>query len=136
MRYSPEKAGCVRGDLTDAWKEDDLYTAQINKIHLLLEKARLLPGDHFLEFETGWGQLAIEAAKMGCIVDTFTLSVQQKILTEQRIADEGLQDKITVHLHDYRNLPRHFQHQFDAFICVEMILSSKLVGNWLTYSAG
>ncbi|KIJ10319.1 hypothetical protein PAXINDRAFT_102043 [Paxillus involutus ATCC 200175] len=125
MTYScavfPEKAGGVRGDLTKTWKEDDLHTAQINKIHLLLEKARLRPGDRLLEFGTGWGQLAIEAAKMGCTVETLTLSVQQKILAEQRIAEEGLQDKITVHLHDYRNLPRHFQHQFDAFVCVEMI---------------
>ncbi|KAH7883384.1 CFS1-like protein [Phlebopus sp. FC_14] len=125
MTYScavfPEKAGDARGDLTDSWREDDLYTAQIHKIHLLLERARLRPGHRLLEFGTGWGQLAIEAAKMGCTVDTLTLSIQQKILAEQRIADEGLQDKIRVHLLDYRNLPQNFQHQFDAFICVEMI---------------
>ncbi|KIJ60577.1 hypothetical protein HYDPIDRAFT_98479, partial [Hydnomerulius pinastri MD-312] len=116
-----EKAGGVRGDLTDTWTKEDLYTAQINKIHILLEKARLRPGDRLLEFGTDWGQLAIEAAKMGCTVDTLTLSVQQKFLAERRMAEEGLQDKICVHLHDYRNLPVHFQHQFDAFICVEMI---------------
>jgi cyclopropane-fatty-acyl-phospholipid synthase len=66
MTYScavfPEKAGGVRGDLTKTWKEDDLHTAQINKIHLLLEKARLRPGDRLLEFGTGWGQLAIEVS--------------------------------------------------------------------------
>lgn len=66
-----------------------------------------------------------QAAKMGCTVDTLTLSIQQKILAEERIAKEGLQDKIRVHLLDYRNLPADFEHQFDAFICVEMIEVSK-----------
>jgi cyclopropane-fatty-acyl-phospholipid synthase len=141
MTYScavfPENTGDVRGDLTKAWKEDDLYAAQIHKIHLLLESAHLRSGDRLLEFGTGWGQLSIEvsmlylqrynlldaiqAAKMGCTVDTLTLSIQQKILAEERIAEEGLQDKIRVHLMDYRNLPADFEHQFDAFICVEMI---------------
>ncbi|OJA20173.1 hypothetical protein AZE42_08159 [Rhizopogon vesiculosus] len=64
MTYScavfPENTGGVRGDLTKAWKEDDLYAAQIHKIHLLLESAHLRSGDRLLEFGTGWGQLSIE----------------------------------------------------------------------------
>lgn len=69
---------------------------------------------------------------MGCTVDTLTLSIQQKILAEERIAEEGLQDKIRVHLLDYRNLPEDFEHQFDAFICVEMVEVPK----WLPSSYG
>ena len=58
---------------------------------------------------------------MGCYVDTLTLSVEQKALAEERIAAEGLADKIRVHLLDYRNLPQEFKHQFDAFVCIEMV---------------
>lgn len=68
MTYScavfPENTGGVRGDLTKAWKEDDLYNAQINKIHLLLESAHLRSGDRLLEFGTGWGQLSIEVCML------------------------------------------------------------------------
>ena len=64
---------------------------------------------------------------MGCTVDTLTLSIQQKILAEERIAEEGLQDKIRVHLLDYRNLPEDFENQFDASICVEMVEVKKKV---------
>lgn len=50
-----------------------------------------------------------------------TLSVEQKALAEERIASAGLSDKVRVHLLDYRNLPAEFHHQFDAFVCVEMV---------------
>jgi hypothetical protein len=40
-------------------KEDDLYTAQIHKIYLPLDRAHLRSGDRLL-FGTGWSQLSIE----------------------------------------------------------------------------
>jgi cyclopropane-fatty-acyl-phospholipid synthase len=58
---------------------------------------------------------------MGCHVDTLTLSVEQKTLAEKRIAAEGFEDMIQVHLLDYRRLPTEFKGQFDAFICIEMV---------------
>lgn len=57
----------------------------------------------------------------GCTVDTLTLSVEQKMLAEQRIAAAGLTDSITVHLLDYRSLPESFNHAFDRVISIEMI---------------
>lgn len=54
-------------------------------------------------------------------MDTLTLSVQQKNLAEKRIAALGLDDKIRVHLMDYRQLPADFEGQFDAFVSVEMV---------------
>lgn len=57
----------------------------------------------------------------GCTVDTLTLSVEQKILAEARIAEAGLTDSITVHLLDYRSLPPSFTHAFDRVISIEMI---------------
>jgi len=66
--------------------------------------------------------LAITAAKhYGCRVDTLTLSVEQKALAEERIAAEDLSEMITVHLMDYRDLPKHFDGQFDVFVSIEMI---------------
>ncbi len=38
----------------------------------------------------------------GCTVDTLTLSEQQKVLAEERIAKAGMKDSITVHLMDFR----------------------------------
>lgn len=64
----------------------------------------------------------IQAARSyGCRVDTITLSAEQKKLAERRIKDAGLEDKITVHLQDYRELPPEFEKQFDSFISIEML---------------
>ncbi len=58
---------------------------------------------------------------MGCEVDTLTLSVNQKAIAEERIAALSLQDRVRVHLLDYRNMPDSFHYAFDAFISVEMV---------------
>ena len=63
----------------------------------------------------------MEAARIGCQVETVTLSVKQKQFAEERIRALGLQDKIHVHLLDYRCLPADFEHSFDAFVSIEMI---------------
>lgn len=57
----------------------------------------------------------------GCTVDTLTLSIEQKVLAEARIAAAGLSDSITVHLLDYRSLPASFTHAFDRVVSIEMI---------------
>ena len=57
-------------------------------------------------------------------MDTLTLSLQQKNLAEKRIAALGFEDKIRVHLMDYRQLPSDFEGQFDAFVSVEMVEAS------------
>lgn len=63
----------------------------------------------------------------GCTVDTLTLSAEQKKLADERIRKEGLQDFITVHFMDYRDLPSHFKGKFDAFVSSEMIEVSSIV---------
>lgn len=62
-----------------------------------------------------------QAARLGCTVDTVTLSSEQKALTEERAVAAGLADKIRVHLCDYRDLPQSFEHAFDALVTSEMI---------------
>ena len=125
MTYSsalwPDNLGGVRGDLEGRSSDADLEKAQQYKIAHLLRKARVRPGDRVLEFGSGWGALAIAAGKLGCEVDTITLSPKQKAFAEARIAEEGLDGKIRVHLCDYRNLPPEFERAFDAFISVEMV---------------
>jgi cyclopropane-fatty-acyl-phospholipid synthase len=54
-------------------------------------------------------------------VDTLTLSLQQKVLAEERIKKAGLEGRIRVHLLDYRELPPEFENAFDAFVSIEMI---------------
>ena len=50
-----------------------------------------------------------------------TLSVEQKSLAEQRIIEAGVQDRVAVHLMDYRAMPAWFEKQFDAVVSLEML---------------
>lgn len=54
-------------------------------------------------------------------MDTLTLSIEQKTLAEERIKALGLQDKVRVHLMDYRDIPSTWAGRFDAFVSVEML---------------
>ena len=65
---------------------------------------------------------SIQAARTyGCLVDTLTLSIEQKTLAEERIREVGLEDRVRVHLLDYREIPAEFEKAFDAFVSIEMI---------------
>lgn len=112
----------VRGDLESGPMPGDLEAAQLRKIHHVLRKARVKPGHRILEFGSGWGGLAIEAARTyGCEVDTLTLSIEQKTLAEERIRGAGLDGRVRVHLLDYREIPAEFEKAFDAFVSIEML---------------
>ena len=101
---------------------DSLHQAQLRKLRHIINKADIRPGNRVLEVGSGWGSLAIEAVRLtGCTVDTITLSVHQQALAQQRIREEGFEDKITVHLMDYRAMPKEWDGAFDRFISVEMI---------------
>ncbi|KAI0260501.1 putative cyclopropane fatty acid synthase [Gloeopeniophorella convolvens] len=121
--WSDEEGG-VHGDLQPRMgrHHTELDVAQLRKIHYVLRKARVKPRQRILEIGTGWGALAIEAARTyGCEVDTLTLSIEQKRLAEERIREAGLEGLIRVHLMDYREAPPDFEKTFDAFISVEML---------------
>ncbi|KAI0792644.1 cyclopropane-fatty-acyl-phospholipid synthase [Abortiporus biennis] len=117
-----DEEGGVSGDLTSGPFPGDLEAAQKRKLQYVLKKARLRPGHRVLEFGSGWGGLAIEAAKTYDVeVDTLTLSKEQKALAEERIKEAGLEGRIRVHLMDYRDIPAEFENAFDAFISIEML---------------
>ena len=61
------------------------------------------------------------AREFGAEVDTLTLSIEQKAMAEERIKAAGLQDRIRVHLMDYRRMPKEWAGRFDAFVSVEMV---------------
>ncbi|KAL1937279.1 hypothetical protein VTO73DRAFT_13888 [Trametes versicolor] len=113
--------GGVHGDLLSGSKPGDLEAAQQRKVATFLAKARVRPGDRLLEFGSGWGAMAIGAAKFGCLVDTITLSHEQHAMTVRRAAEAGVADRVRVHLCDYRELPPEFEHAFDALVSSEML---------------
>ena len=84
---------------------DDLEQAQQAKLDLICRKLLLKPGDRFLDIGCGWGALVIHAAqRYGVHAHGVTLSLQQLELARERIAQAGLEDRVTVELRDYRDL--------------------------------
>ncbi|KAL9829804.1 putative cyclopropane-fatty-acyl-phospholipid synthase [Arabidopsis thaliana] len=80
-------------------KNENLRTAQMRKIHLLIEKARIKKNHEVLEIGCGWGTLAIEVVKRtGCKYTVFTLSIEQLKYVEEKVKEAGLQDRITFKL--------------------------------------
>jgi len=95
-----------------------LEHASFNKLDLICKKLDLNEQDHLLEIGTGWGGMAIHAAKhYGCQVTTTTISQQQYDYAKQRVTEEGLEDKITLLVKDYRELTG----SYDKLVSVEMI---------------
>ncbi|KAK7684541.1 hypothetical protein QCA50_012488 [Cerrena zonata] len=125
MKYScplwSKEEGGVRGDLEGHRRPGDLEAAQTRMIKYVLAKAQLRPGDRLLEIGSGWGGMAIEAARMGCTVDTITLSIEQLTLAKQLAKEAGFEKQVRVHLMDYRNLPPEFKGAFDACVSLEML---------------
>ena len=95
-----------------------LHQASLHKLDRICQKLQLTAADHLLEIGTGWGGLAIHAAKhYGCQVTTTTISERQYEYACEQVRKAGLSDKITVLQRDYRDL----QGRFDKLVSVEMI---------------
>jgi len=90
---------------------NDLDAAQAAKLDLICRKLRLQPGEHLLDIGCGWGALLMHAAKhYGVFAHGVTLATQQAALAQQRIREAGLQDRCTVDVLDYRDLPTDVQY--------------------------
>jgi len=95
-----------------------LEEAQIARLDRICHRLDLRPSDHLLEIGTGWGGMAIHAAKhYGCRVTTTTISRRQFELARERIRAAGFEDRITLLLKDYRDL----EGQYDKLVSIEMI---------------
>ena len=98
---------------------EDLDQAQQAKLRLICRKLRLKAGERLLDVGCGWGGLARFAAReFGVQVLGITLSREQLALARERVAAEGLQDRVQLELMDYRDLPA--QGQFDKVVSVGM----------------
>jgi cyclopropane-fatty-acyl-phospholipid synthase len=95
-----------------------LEEAQLAKLDRICERLQLGPDTHLLEIGTGWGGMAIHAARTtGCRVTTTTISQAQHELASERVRAAGLEDRITILLEDYRDLTG----TYDRLVSLEMI---------------
>ena len=95
-----------------------LEEASAAKLDRICQKLELSPDDHLLEIGTGWGGFAIHAAThYGCRVTTTTISREQYDFARARVAQAGLEDRITLLLKDYREL----EGEYDKVVSIEMI---------------
>ena len=95
-----------------------LEQAQTAKLERICRKLGLQPGQRLLEIGTGWGALAMHAARHhGVRVTTTTISREQHALACERVKRAGLGGQVEVLFEDYRDL----RGSFDKLVSVEMI---------------
>lgn len=95
-----------------------LEEAQVEKIDRACRKLELRASDHLLEIGTGWGALAVHAAKRyGCRVTTTTISARQFEHARERVRAAGVADRVEVVRRDYRDL----EGAYDKLVSIEMI---------------
>ncbi|XP_068653709.1 uncharacterized protein [Aristolochia californica] len=99
---------------------ENLKVAQLRKISLLIQKARIERKHEVLELGCGWGSLAIEVVKQtGCKYTGITLSEEQLKYAERKVKEAGLEDHIKFLFCDYRQLP--ISHKFNRIISCGML---------------
>ncbi|WP_100656329.1 SAM-dependent methyltransferase [Alteromonas flava] len=99
-------------------QSSSLAVAQQHKLKTICDKLQLSASDHLLEIGTGWGGLAVFAAKhYGCKVTTTTISEEQFAYAHAWVEKENLQSQVTLLKKDYRLL----EGQFDKLVSIEMI---------------
>jgi len=82
--------------------DNDLATAQRDKLDIICRKLRLKPGECLLDIGGGWGALVCHAAQhYGVHAYGVTLAEEQFAYATDKIARLGLKDKVTFALRDY-----------------------------------
>ena len=95
-----------------------LEEAAVYKIDLICRKLNLGSNDHLLEIGTGWGALAIHAARhYGCRVTSTTISEEQYTAAVDRVRQAGLEAQVDIIKRDYRDL----DGRYDKLVSVEML---------------
>lgn len=99
-------------------RSQSLADAQRKKYRVIARDAGIRKGMEVLEIGSGWGSFAIYAAgELGCRVTSITLSSAQLELAQERVAEAGLSDRVSVELRDYREVAG----SFDAVVSIEML---------------
>lgn len=90
-------------------RDNDLATAQHDKLDMICRKLRLEEGEAFLDIGCGWGALICHAAQHhGVRAHGVTLSSEQLAFARAKVARLGLQDRVSVELRDYATLDGPF----------------------------
>ena len=102
--------------------DESIEDAQRAKLDHICRKLRLRTNDRLLDVGCGWGGLILHAARhYGARAVGITLSQNQHDLARERIAAEGLGDRVEVLLLDYRELQSRFgPDRFDKVASVGM----------------
>lgn len=96
-----------------------LEQAQRNKLDHICRKLRLKPGERLLDIGCGWGALICWAAEhYGVHAHGITLSQNQYDHAQKLIKQRGLEQKVSVELVDYRDLP--VDARYDKLVSVGM----------------
>jgi cyclopropane-fatty-acyl-phospholipid synthase len=94
-----------------------LEEAQLAKMDHIAAKLALTPGIRVLDIGCGWGGLALYLHRIsGAAVHGISLSTEQVAYAKAWAAREGVADKVTFELIDYRDVPR----RFDRIVSVGM----------------
>jgi len=89
--------------------DDDIDTAQEQKLDHICRKLRLQPGDRLFDIGCGWGALVMHAAEhYGVDALGVTLSEPQAALANERIRAAGLADRCRVEVRDFREVTGEF----------------------------
>ncbi|MFN2626806.1 MAG: class I SAM-dependent methyltransferase, partial [Mycobacteriales bacterium] len=82
-----------------------LEQAQEAKLELICRKLGLRAGMRLLDVGCGWGSLVLHAAsRHGVSAVGVTVSREQAVYAEKRVADAGLADRVEIRLQDYRDV--------------------------------
>jgi cyclopropane-fatty-acyl-phospholipid synthase len=99
--------------------EEDLETAQFDKLDHICKKLRLQPGDRLLDIGCGWGGLILHAAaRYGAQALGVTVSPSQAEYATARIKQAGLEARCRVEVCDYRDVDS--PGEFDKLVSVGM----------------
>ena len=89
----------------------NLYDAQINKYKEIVKPFQLNENSNLLEIGCGWGGFSTFVAKQfGSKVKAITLSKEQYEFASKKIYSEGLNDKISIEIKDYREVSEKYKN--------------------------
>jgi len=88
---------------------NDLATAQHDKLDMICRKLRLKPGDRLLDIGCGWGALVCHAAKhFGVNAVGVTLADEQFVYAREKVSRLGLENNVTIELRVYSLIEGNF----------------------------
>ena len=94
---------------TDSQK--DLYQAQVNKYNQIAKPLKLNENSSLLEIGCGWGGFSSYVAKeFGTQVKAITISREQYEFASKKIFNEGLSEKVSIEMKDYRDIDEKYSN--------------------------